>query len=125
MKRGIICILILSLMLTFSVVELFYLKNEVEKICNGADNIISLSQSGDTSGTKNAIIQLRESWNILYKRCAFFIQTQKLEETNLSISRLESLLANENDEFYSELASIKAGLKKIYQNELPRIENVI
>ena len=73
----------------------------------------------------DAIETLKSHWQRLYRHCAFFIQTQKLEEANLSISRLKVMYENENDEFFSALEVIKASLEKIYVNELPRLENVV
>ena len=124
MKRGIICIVILSVMLTLSITELFYLKSGVKKITADVNTIIALSQSDSTDSVNTAIDSLKAHWQSLYRHCAFFIQTQKLEETNLAISRLEVMYENENDEFFSELEVIKASLEKIYINELPRVENV-
>ncbi len=125
MKRGIICIVILGVMLALSVTELFYLRSEVEKITADVNAIIALSQSDRSDSVNAAIDKLRGRWQSLYRHCAFFIQTQKLEETNLAISRLEVMYENENDEFFSELEVIKASLEKIYINELPRVENVV
>lgn len=124
MKRGIICIVILSVMLTLSITELFYLKSGVKKITADVNTIIALSQSDSADSVNTAIDSLKSHWQSLYRHCAFFIQTQKLEETNLAISRLEVMYENENDEFFSELEVIKASLEKIYINELPRVENV-
>ncbi len=124
MKRFVISLTILALIISGSIYSLYVFDKKNDEITDRIDHIQTLYKQNKTDEAEEELTRLDRFWDEYYNFASFIIQSTKLEDISLSMSKLEYLLKMDSDEFLSECESIKYGIKIIYDSEYPHIHSV-
>lgn len=124
MKRLITCVIILVLIISGSTYSLYVFDKKNDDITNHIDYIQTLYKQNKTDEAEEELTRLDRFWNEYYNYMSFIVQSTKLEDISLSVSKLRYLLKKDSDEFLSECESIKYGIQMIYDSEYPHLHSV-
>lgn len=124
MKRLITCVIILVLIISGSTYSLYVFDKKNDDITDHIDYIQTLYKQNKTDEAEEELTRLDRFWNEYYNYMSFIVQSTKLEDISLSVSKLRYLLKKDSDEFLSECESIKYGIQMIYDSEYPHLHSV-
>ncbi len=124
MKRLITCVIILVLIISGSTYSLYVFDKKNDDITEHIDYIQTLYKQNKTDEAEEELTRLDRFWNEYYNYMSFIVQSTKLEDISLSVSKLRYLLKKDSDEFLSECESIKYGIQMIYDSEYPHLHSV-
>lgn len=124
MKRLITCVIILVLIISGSTYSLYVFDKKNDDITEHIDYIQMLYKQNKTDEAEEELTRLDRFWNEYYNYMSFIVQSTKLEDISLSVSKLKYLLKKDSDEFLSECESIKYGIQMIYDSEYPHLHSV-
>ncbi len=124
MKRLITCVIILVLIISGSTYSLYVFDKKNDDITEHIDYIQTLYKQNKTDEAEEELTRLDRFWNEYYNYMSFIVQSTKLEDISLSVSKLKYLLKKDSDEFLSECESIKYGIQMIYDSEYPHLHSV-
>ena len=124
MKRLITCIIILVLIISGSTYSLYVFDKKNDDITDHIDYIQTLYKQNKTDEAEEELTRLDRFWDEYYNYMSFIVQSTKLEDISLSVSKLKYLLKKDSDEFLSECESIKYGIQMIYDSEYPHLHSV-
>lgn len=124
MKRFVVCIIILVLIISGSTFSLYFFDKKNDEITEHIDYIQTLYKENKTDEAEEELTRLDRFWDEYYNFMSFIVQSTKLEEISLSVSKLKYLLEMDSDEFLSECESIKYGIQMIYDSEYPHFHSV-
>lgn len=124
MKRLILCITILTVIISGSVCSLFLLKNKNQKLINTLDSITEYAEDEKTDQALEKIKEFSRSWKDYYICVSFLVESSRLEDISESCAKLEALLLKNSEELYSECETIKYGITLIYNNEFPYLHSI-
>lgn len=124
MKRLILCITILTVIISGSVSSLFLLKNKNQKLINTLDSITEYAEDEKTDQALEKIKEFSRSWKDYYICVSFLVESSRLEDISESCAKLEALLLKNSEELYSECETIKYGITLIYNNEFPYLHSI-
>lgn len=125
MKRLIISVIILVLIISGSTYSLYVFDKKNDEITGHIDYIDTLYKENKTDEAEEELTRLDRFWDEYYNFMSFIVQSTKLEDISLSVSKLKYLLNMDSDEFLSECESIKRGIEMIYDSEYPHIHSVL
>lgn len=124
MKRLITCVIILVLIISGSTYSLYVFDKKNDDITDHIDYIQTLYKQNKTDEAEEELTRLDRFWDEYYNYMSFIVQSTKLEDISLSVSKLKYLLKKDSDEFLSECESIKYGIQMIYDSEYPHLHSV-
>ncbi|MFT3951843.1 MAG: DUF4363 family protein [Oscillospiraceae bacterium] len=125
MKRLVLCVCILAVILAQSICGVVLLRHCNTEVQCAVEQAVSDARSGDREQTLCALDEVSTEWRQYYKRVNFLIQTSKLEQIAISVSRLHALYEADCAEFYAECDVVLNALDAIYENEFPHIYSII
>lgn len=124
MKRLITCVIILVLIISGSTYSLYVFDKKNDEITEHIDHIQTLYKKNKTDEAEEELTRLDRFWDEYYNYMSFIVQSTKLEDISLSVSKLKYLLKKDSDEFLSECESIKYGIQMVYDSEYPHLHSV-
>lgn len=124
MKRFVTSVIILVLILAGSIYSLFVFDRKNDELTQQIDYIQTLYKENKTDKAEEELTRLNRFWNEYYIFMSFIVQSTKLEDISLSVSKLKYLLSEDSEEFLSECDAIKKGIKMVYDSEYPHLHSV-
>ncbi len=124
MKRLILCVTILVIIITGSVLSLFLINNKNQQLIKTIDSITEFAEDRKTDQALEKIDEFSRSWKKYYICVSFLVESSCLEDISASCSKLKALLLKDSEELYSECETIKYGITLIYNNEFPYLHSI-
>ncbi|MCC8191735.1 MAG: DUF4363 family protein [Ruminococcus sp.] len=124
MKRFVISVILLAAIIFGSITSLFVFDRKNDEMTERISYIQTLYKQNKTDEAEEELARLDRFWNEYYNFMSFIVQSTKLEEISLSVSKLEYLLKMDSEEFLSECDSIKYGIQMIYDSEFPYLHSI-
>lgn len=124
MKRLILCITILIVIISGSILSLILIKNKNQHLINTLNMITEYAEDEKTDQALEKIKEFSRSWKDYYICVSFLVESSRLEDISASCAKLEALLMKNSEELYSECETIKYGITLIYNNEFPYLHSI-
>ena len=126
MKRLITSLIIVFLSATLSILSLFYLKSVKKEI---EDKLSLISEEVNNRNTSEAVRKADELYNLyssLDDVLVIFLEHERLEELEETLSRLSPLISSGDfGEFSAEHSKARALVFKLYDHEVPKLKNIL
>lgn len=124
MKRLILCITILVVIVSGSVLSLLLINNKNQHLISTLNMITEYAEDEKTDRALEKIKEFSRSWKDYYICVSFLVESSRLEDISASCAKLEALLMKNSEELYSECETIKYGITLIYNNEFPYLHSI-
>ncbi len=124
MKRLILCIAILAVIITGSVLSLLLINNKNQQLIETLDAITVYAEDRKTDQALEKIEEFSRLWKKYYVCVSFLVESSCLEDISSSCAKLKALLLKDSEELYSECETIKYGINLIYNNEFPYLHSI-
>lgn len=124
MKRLVLCITILVVIISGSILSLVLIKNKNQHLINTLNMITEYAEDEKTDQALEKIKEFSRSWKDYYICVSFLVESSRLEDISASCAKLEALLMKNSEELYSECETIKYGITLIYNNEFPYLHSI-
>lgn len=124
MKRLILCITILVVIVSGSVLSLLLINNKNQHLISTLNMITEYAEDEKTDQALEKIKEFSRSWKDYYICVSFLVESSRLEDISASCAKLEALLMKNSEELYSECETIKYGITLIYNNEFPYLHSI-
>ena len=124
MKRLILCVTILVIIITGSVLSLFLINNKNQQLIKTIDAITEFAEDRKTDQALEKIDEFSRLWKKYYICVSFLVESSCLEDVSASCAKLKALLLKDSEELYSECETIKYGITLIYNNEFPYLHSI-
>lgn len=126
MKRLVISLSIIVFIILACVTSLFYLRSTKEVLLSSLSEISVEKNLGNTEGAITLSDKLFDYYSRQNDYLVLFIEHDRLEELEETLSRLSPLLSSEdNGEFSAELSKAVALTEKLYEHEKPMLKNIL
>ncbi len=116
MKRLYLCIMIVAVMLVIGIASYFCTKSVTENIEQKIDVITDCYNTGDFGRVKLLSTELRETWEDYIEEHIFVTDKEQAIEITLSITRIEALAEEQDDEILAE-STVAKELISIYREK--------
>lgn len=116
MKRLYLCIMIVAVMLVIGIASYFCTKSVTENIEQKIDVITDCYNTGDFGRVKLLSTELRETWEDYIEEHIFVTDKEQAIEITLSITRIEALAEEHDDEILAE-STVAKELISIYREK--------
>lgn len=116
MKRLYLCVMLVAVMLIIGIASYFCTKSVTENIEQKIDVIADCYNAGDYGRTKILSAELRETWEDYIHKHIFITDKEQANEITLSITRIEALAEENDDEILSE-STVAKELISIYREK--------
>ncbi len=125
MKRFIFSCCFIVIIIIFAVFELHQVKEYNDTLIKKIDTAQELLENNKTDDALKKVEDIKRFWNKYYIKMSFIVQSSKLNEISVSVSKLDSLLKSESDEFDSECEYIEFSLRLIYDSQFPSLHSIV
>lgn len=124
MKRIILCIAIIVIIISGSILSLFLIKSNNQRLIETLDEVTEYAEDNKTDQALEKIEEFSRSWEKYYICVSFLVESSCLEDVSASCAKLKALLLKDSEELYSECETIKYGITLIYNNEFPYLHSI-
>ncbi|MBQ5321179.1 MAG: DUF4363 family protein [Oscillospiraceae bacterium] len=126
MKRLITAISILLVSAALSVLSLFYLNSVKNKITSELYEISSLIEKENLPAAAARSDELYNYYSEINDILVVFLEHERLEELEETLSRLSPLIASGDlGEFSAEISKAETLSEKLYDHEQPKLKNIL
>jgi hypothetical protein len=124
MKRLIISITLLSVILIYSVSTLFIIKEKNKELAASVMDVQALYESNNIEAALEKLNNVTKMWDSYKKILLITVNSNKVNELNLSFSKLSPFIESNSRELEIEFQEIYYNLNNIYSIECPTWYNV-
>lgn len=124
MKRTIIAVLFLTISISLCIFEQYTIKDAYKTVTEYTDRAIAYTNTDDYKNAEKICKTLNDYWDKKYPYLSAMIDHAPLDEAGLTISSLEDMAKNEDDDLHSTLITAKNQIETIYHNQRITLGNI-
>lgn len=125
MKRIIVCVVLTAIIFLGGTWCLFYTANISGRIVADLEETSRLFLSGDSEGAAAAAARASSDWQKFKRLHVLSVDNDHILEITMSITRIESLLAREDEETVTECAVARELIETYRDKNMPNIMNIL
>lgn len=124
MTRVKVSFVILLCIVAYSVMSYIHVSNSTSTIVSQLD-IVSTAYEEGSDELDSELKKLDSEWQNYYKRVIMFVNSDALQEVEVSFIKIKPLIENENSDFLYEVDNVKYLLEMLLEGEFPHYYNVL
>lgn len=126
MKRIIISIILFTLCVTGSLIELFCVGNSVDNYLSEIDAIDHLMMKDDFSAASQKCSELEDKWGDTLKSIDIVLIHDYVDQISINISQMSAYIDNLSpDMYFASSEAAKKALESVKDSEYPFLENLL
>lgn len=125
MKRIAISVILLSVIFIFSFSAIFIIKHKNKELTSILSEVQVLTENKQYDKAALKAEELSAVWEKYEKTMLLFVKDEKVNEINISISKIKPFIKEQNEELPGELLNVLNNLNYIYKSEIPFWYNIL
>ena len=125
MKRIAISIILLSAIFIFSFSVIFIIGHKNKELTSILSEVQVLTETKQYDKAALKAEELSTTWESYQKIMLLFVKDNKINEINISISKINSFINEQNDKLPEEILNASHSLNYIYKSEIPCWYNIL
>ncbi len=125
MKRIAISVILLSVIFIFSFSAIFIIKHKNKELTSILSEVQVLTENKQYDKAALKAEELSNAWRNYEKTMLLFVKDEKINEINISISKIKPFIKEQNEELPGELLNVLNNLNYIYKSEIPFWYNIL